>query len=208
MATAVLPIALLGPVAGNPRLKINGKFDPERPEPVEPKPSSRLATIVRIPIILPHMNADNLVIIPINGLQFIARVGQFKIGDLGVFIQAGSVVPQTEPFRFIWEPKLDSHGWTSDRERRIEARKFRQELSEGLLLPLSDFPELTNPESSFIAYVQEGYDVSNLLGIRQFGTEDHPIEKTPTKLSWILTFGSGLILAFIAFCCLCVLLQN
>jgi hypothetical protein len=79
-----------------------------------------------------------------------------------------SVVPQTEPFKFIWQDFITLDGTVPEKRRRITVRKFRKEWSEGLLLPLSDFPELSNPESPFVAYVQEGYDVSTLLGVEHY----------------------------------------
>lgn len=63
--------------------------------------------IIRITEIKEHTNADTLVIIPIGGYQVVAKKDQFHVGDLAVYIQPDSVVPQTEPFRFIWQPYLD-----------------------------------------------------------------------------------------------------
>lgn len=72
------------------------------------KKSNHRANIVRIDVILSHKNADNLELVLIGGYQAVVRKGDFKIGDLAVYIQPDSVVPQTEPFRFIWEPYLTS----------------------------------------------------------------------------------------------------
>lgn len=66
------------------------------------KKSNHRANIVRITELLPHTNADSLELIKIGGYQVVTRKGQFQVGDLGVYIQPDSIVPQTEPFRFIW----------------------------------------------------------------------------------------------------------
>src|ERR1700744_1340856 len=106
-------------------------------EQVEVKKSNHQANIVRIETIYPHPDPDttNLELIEIQGYQVVVRKGDFHIGDLAVYIQPDSVVPQTEPFRFIWEEHVGLDGAVPERRRRITVRKFRKEWSEGLLLP-------------------------------------------------------------------------
>jgi tRNA-binding EMAP/Myf-like protein len=156
--------------------------------------------IVRVKEILPHNNADSLEIIPIGEYQVVSRIGQFKIGDLAVYIQPDSVIPQTSPFRFIWEPYMCEPVPTVDdpacertfqvpeKRRRITVRKFRGEWSEGLLLPVTDFDELVDStltrhfvESDF----PESTDVSDLLGITHYdpdaGKFDGSNEHAPSK---------------------------
>src|SRR6185437_4416924 len=154
------------------------------------KKANHQANIVRISQIEKHPNADTLEIIKIGEYQVVSKIGQFKVGDLGVYIQPESVVPQTEPFRFIWEPHqvlaADSpyafHSPVPERKRRITVRKFRKEWSEGLLLPISDFWTLDHFESNgdqHVAvtrdeadqepgYLYEGQDISDLLGITHY----------------------------------------
>lgn len=135
------------------------------------------ANIIRITEIKKHTNADSLEIIPIGEYQVVSKIGQFKVGDLGVYIQPDSIVPQTEPFKFIWEPYMcvpTQEGETftvPEKRRRITVRKFRGEWSEGLLLPVTDFGELVDStltrhfvESDF----PEGTDVSDTLGITHY----------------------------------------
>jgi len=127
--------------------------------------------IVRITEVLPHNNADVLEIIPIGEYQVVTKKGEFKTGDLGVYIQPDSVVPQTEPFKFIWEAYVGLDGTAPEKRRRITVRKFRGEWSEGLLLPASDFDVLV--DSTLTRYVHEadwpvGTDVSETLGITHY----------------------------------------
>ena len=70
------------------------------------KKANHQANIVRVTEVKPHGNADTLEIIPIGEYQVVSKIGQFKVGDLAVYIQPDSVVPQTEPFRFIWASML------------------------------------------------------------------------------------------------------
>jgi hypothetical protein len=68
------------------------------------KKANHRANLIRVGDILPHTNADTLELILIEGYQVVVKKGEFKTGDLAVYIQPDSVVPVTEPFRFIWEP--------------------------------------------------------------------------------------------------------
>ena len=72
------------------------------------KKANHQANIVTVRELLPHNNADTLEIIPLQEYQVVVKKGQFKIGDLAVYIQPDSIVPQTESFRFIYQPYLDS----------------------------------------------------------------------------------------------------
>src|SRR6267142_7058471 len=104
------------------------------------KKSNHRANVVQIAEIKPHNNADTLAIIPVGEYQAVVKKDEFKVGDLAVYIQPDSVVPQTEPFKFIWENYEGLDGVVPEKRRRITVRKFRGEWSEGLLLPISDFP--------------------------------------------------------------------
>lgn len=151
---------------------------------VEPKKSNHQANIVRITEILPHPDPEttNLELIVVGGYQVVVRKGEFKVGDLGVYIQPDSVVPQTEPFRFIWGDQVGTDGNVPEKRRRITVRKFRKEWSEGLLLPLHDFfindqvfDERTGKPIQVL--LSQGDDVSDILGITHYDP-DAEIERT------------------------------
>jgi hypothetical protein len=108
-----------------------------------------------------HPNADTLELFDIrDAFQCVVKKGKHIAGDLAVYVEPDSVVPQTEPFRFIWETYVGIDGTVPEKRRRITVRKFRKEWSEGLLLPVADFPELTS--------AVEGADVSELLGVTHY----------------------------------------
>ena len=139
------------------------------------KKANHQANIVRVTEIKEHTNADTLEIIPIGEYQVVSKKGQFKIGDLAVYIQPDSVVPQTEPFRFIWQDYVVIDGTVPEKRRRITVRKFRKEWSEGLLLPVSDFEkELYRAidKDNYQLNVDEGDDVSDLLGITHYDPDE------------------------------------
>lgn len=136
------------------------------------------ANIVKIAQIDKHPNADTLEIIRIGEYQVVSKIGQFKVGDLGIYIQPDSVVPQTEPFKFIWEQYMcvpidaGTEYYVPEKRRRITVRKFRGEWSEGLLLPVTDFGfhDNGNGYCSLLEtyYFKENDDVSDFLKITHY----------------------------------------
>lgn len=131
------------------------------------KKSNHQVNIVRLPAPRVHTNADTLELFDIGGYQVVVKKGQFKEGDLAVYIQPDSVVPQTEPFKFIWENYVGLDGTVPEKRRRITVRAFRKEWSEGLLMPLTDFNVSEFNGGSFVSF-REGDDVSDIIGITHY----------------------------------------
>lgn len=151
------------------------------------------ANIVRVGPILPHPNADKLELTMVGGYQVVIGKGNFKEGDLAVYIQPDSVVPQTEPFKFIWGShaivpckecgSTGEHKMSCDtrppigdtrlpievsaKHRRITVKRLRKEYSEGLLMPIADFATtlFNNPKWQGSSALEVGEDVAELLGI-------------------------------------------
>lgn len=129
------------------------------------KKANHTAPVIRIGEILPHPNADKLEITYVmdGAYQVVIGKGNFKTGDLAVYVQPDSVVPQTEPFKFIWGDHVGLDGTVPERRRRITVKKLRKEYSEGLLVPMGDFAE-----QLFTTNRTDGDDVSDLLGITHY----------------------------------------
>lgn len=72
----------------------------------ETKKANHQVNVVRLGAPRVHTNADTLELFDIDGYQVVTKKGNFKEGDLAIYIQPDSVVPQTEPFRFIWADYL------------------------------------------------------------------------------------------------------
>jgi hypothetical protein len=140
---------------------------------VPAKKANHQANIVAVETILPHPDPEtiNLELIHIGDFQVVVQKGQFERGQLAVYIQPDSVVPQTDPFRFIWAPYANDtpvEVSTTDRQRRITVRKFRGQWSEGLLLPVTEFDELLDSQLTLNVTITEGDDVSELLQITHY----------------------------------------
>jgi len=134
--------------------------------------SNHKVNVVRIDEIHSHPNADTLGLVYIGGYQVVVKKDNYKVGDLAVYIQPDSIVPSTEPFKFLWADK-EFVGEVPEKYRRITVRRFRKEWSEGLLLPLSDFVSVIGFGPKPHGW-EEGDDLASEIGIT------HYVEPDPT----------------------------
>jgi RNA ligase (TIGR02306 family) len=122
----------------------------------------KLASVQRVLDITPIENADAIELVRINGWQCVTKKGEFRVGDLGVFLEIDAVPPDTETFRFLWEPKgADAADTPVERPAkfRIRTMRLRGALSQGLFLPREAFA---------LGPVAEGDDVTALLGVTKY----------------------------------------
>ena len=89
----------------------------------------KLATIAKIEKLRPHENADTLELATIRGWQVVVRIGEFKEGDLCVYCEIDSLMPETPQFEFLRPRKF-----------RIKTTKLRGQISQGIAFPLSILP--------------------------------------------------------------------
>lgn len=121
--------------------------------------------VVRLGDIKPLENSDFLGITEVygaGGYPCIVKRGDFKPGDLAIYIPVDSVVPDTEQFNFLAPSQkvpgsnnANSRlpvGSVPERYRHICAKRLRGTFSMGLLIPVADG-------------MAEGDDVSKVLGI-------------------------------------------
>lgn len=118
----------------------------------------KLAHIEKIEWIRPVEGADKIDLCGVLGWQcVIAKKDNFKVGDIVVYCEVDSVMPEKPEYEFLRERKF-----------RIRTIKLRGELSQGLILPLSILGK-NRP-----AILSIGDDVTDLLEIRKYLT---PTEK-------------------------------
>ena len=87
-----------------------------------------------------------------------------------MYLQPDSIAPQIKQFSFLWSD-VPPQEEVPERKRRITVRRFRGNWSEGLLLPLSDFPELSK--------ASEGDDVAAILGVKHYEEPEPGPSRTP-----------------------------
>lgn len=116
-----------------------------------------LAYVAKVTEILPIENADRVEIAKINGWTCMVGKGQFNVGDLGVFFEADSKVPQTEPFEFMQK-----------RDYKVKVQKFFKGtiISDGLLMPFVDLG--LDPKD-----YKEGQPMTKQLGVVYSVAEDN-----------------------------------
>jgi RNA ligase (TIGR02306 family) len=114
----------------------------------------KLASIRKILKLEPIENADNLELAKIGGWQCVVKKGEFSVGDLCVYFEIDSLLPIDPRFEFLRKSsyKVLPSGISGFRLRTI---KLRGPLSQGLIMPLSEFPELP----------QGQYDVTDALKV-------------------------------------------
>ena len=137
----------------------------------------KLATIEKISEIHPIPNADAIERAVIRGWNVVTRKDEFKVGDLCVYCEIDSLMPERPEFEFL-----------RPRGFRIRTIKLRNQISQGIAFPISILPAaLTNDENWIVEKIlKEGTDVTELLGIVKY---EPPI---PAQLSGLVkgTFPS------------------
>lgn len=121
----------------------------------------KLASIRKIDEIRPIPEADAIECAVVGGWTIVVKKGDFKASDLAIFCELDSFIPTSiAPFLSKGNEPSEYEGIKGERLRSIRLRK---QLSQGLLLPLSDGNVITNNGISIT--VEEGQDVSEFLGI-------------------------------------------
>ena len=109
----------------------------------------KLASIQKIKNIEPIVGADAIEKASVLGWQLVIRKGEFNIGDLCVYIEIDSVLPDKPEFELI-----------RSKSNRIKTIKLRGQISQGICFPLSILPEGVD--------VVEDLDVTTILNITKY----------------------------------------
>jgi hypothetical protein len=109
----------------------------------------KLASIQKIVDIRPIDGADKIEVAQVLGWEVVvAKRDEFKVGDLVIYIEIDSIVPDKPEFDFL-----------RDRKFRVRTIKLRKQVSQGLILPLSILPSKN---------YKEGDDVTDTIGVKKY----------------------------------------
>lgn len=109
----------------------------------------KLASIQRIKSIEPIANADSIMKATVLGWQLVIKKDEFKPGDLCVYVEIDSILPDKPEFEFL-----------RNKNFRIRTIKLRGQVSQGICFPLSILPDNIQ--------VDEGVDVTEVLNIVKY----------------------------------------
>src|ERR1035441_9132996 len=119
---------------------------------------NNLATIQKIREILPHNNADALEIAKVLGWNVVVKKGEFRAGDLVIYVVIDTVLPEKPEFEFL-----------RNKHFRIKPIRLRGEESAGICFPLSilpkDHPIVPDLYDVKTETWKEGVDVTEALGV-------------------------------------------
>ena len=118
----------------------------------------KLASVQRALEIVPIEGADAIELVRINGWQCVTKKNEFRVGDLGVFLEIDAIPPDSPIFQFLWIAK-DGVAQPRPDKFRIRTLKLRGALSQGLFLPLSSFD---------LGAVAAGDDATEKLGVTKY----------------------------------------
>jgi len=120
-----------------------------------------LASIQVIKDIHPIADAENIEVVSILGWNVVSKKGEFSVGERCVFFEVDSFLPIEERFEFLRGSSYRKNDFMGE-GFRLKTIRFRGQISQGLALPLSTFPEIEATQAGVNA------DVTELLGVRKW----------------------------------------
>lgn len=137
----------------------------------------RMVTLRKVSSIYSIEGADFIELVKVDGWQCVVKKGEFKVGDYGVYFEIDSALPVKDPrFSFLKPNKV----FNGESVAVLTTAKFKKQLSQGLLLPLSLFPELLVKKRFFGLWKQAltpeqvaglEANLDNILGIQKYEKE-------------------------------------
>lgn len=108
----------------------------------------QLASVQRIVSLSPIEGADRIEKAQVLGWELVVKKNEFKVGDLGVYFEIDSILPDKPEYEFLRARKF-----------RIKTARFQGVISQGLFMPLDVLPK---------GKYEEGQDVTELLGVVKY----------------------------------------
>lgn len=130
----------------------------------------QLATVRSVSALRDIPGADKIELALVDGWQCVVKKGAFFAGDRGLFLEIDSFIPESDD-RFAFLGKAIN--WKDKRGYRLRTMRLRKTLSQGLLLPLNDFPEVVQVYSTRVLNEDgsDPLDLAAVLGIEKWERE-------------------------------------
>lgn len=143
--------------------------------------SRKLASIQKIKAIKPIDGADRIECVQVLNWECVSKKGEYSVGDMVVYFEIDSLLPDIPLLEWLkgssWSQKLNKY--------KISTHKFRNQISQGLVIPISQVVEMydqINPDYADIALPEEimnpieGTDLTELLKIEKY---EPPVSNGP-----------------------------
>lgn len=121
----------------------------------------KLASIQRIDALEPIPGKDRIVLASVLGWHVIVTKEDFHVGDLVVYIEIDSILPEKPEFEFLRPKKF-----------KIKTIRLGGAVSQGICFPLSILPERDHP-------YELGEDVTEILGVKENDVDDPVPDEAP-----------------------------
>lgn len=118
----------------------------------------KLASIQTVKSLAPIPGADKIEVATVLDWHLVVKKGEFKVGDACVYFEIDSILPELPVFEFMRERKF-----------RVKTVKLRSQISQGLAVPVSSFPEVSD--------MPIDADVTELLGVKKYDPEAEEEQK-------------------------------
>ena len=116
--------------------------------------------------------ADNIALATVGGWKVIVKKEEFAPGDVAVFFEIDSKLPEEERYAFMERKHY--------KVKTMKLGKFNV-VSQGLLMPLGEFPELGIPDKTDGGVIDVGIDLTDTLHITYAEAEDNKRKSAPNK---------------------------
>ena len=140
--------------------------------------SRKLASIQKVKHIKPIEGADRIEVVQVLNWDCVAQKGQFKEGDLVIYFEIDSLLPDIPAFEFLrgssWSQKLNKY--------KIKTHKFRNQISQGLVIPIEQLKDIYMQIDGSCCYPmslvnpEEGYDLTEELKVEKY---EPPVSNGP-----------------------------
>lgn len=128
----------------------------------------KLVTVRKVDAINPIPDADKIEVATVGGWKVVINKGALNVGDLAAFFEIDSFLPNWPEFQFLGKPTT----FNGQEGFRLRTVKLRKQISQGLLLPLSDFAQFDNIK------FEEGQDITDYLEVVKW---ERPAARQPNN---------------------------
>ncbi|KAM0343858.1 hypothetical protein ACHAPU_008127 [Fusarium lateritium] len=142
----------------------------------------KLVTVRLISATTSIPGADRIVKATIDGWTCIVSTDAFKPGDRGVYFEIDSLLPGSDPrFAFLAPKTAGPEGPTCAPDIRVRTIKIRGVVSQGLLMPLSDFPEIVSRLHDVSSHKLGDVGFEDVLNVRKYEKPAVPLSQDSTS---------------------------